>query len=178
MSIRHTILGLLDWAPMHGYALRELAKSYQAVYPMPTNNIYPALKQLSEDGLITAHETEVIDGRARKIYEITLAGREELRRWLTEASDGSVVIRDPNTLKVALLRESAIADARSWLEAHRDQVLEETKKGEAYLKEQGESLPRYTRFVAQYGVDGGYLRVRFIDQLLAQIEEDLKSKLA
>jgi len=160
---------------MHGYALRELAKSYQFAYPMPTNNIYPALKQLAQDGYVTAHDAEVIDGRARKIYEITAAGREELRRWLTEASsDAAVTVRDPNLLKIALLRESALPDSRKWLEAHRARVLEDTKKGEAFLAEHGETLPRYTRSVAEHGVEGGYSRVKFIDRLLAQIEDDLK----
>lgn len=175
MSIRHTLLGLLDWAPMHGYALRELAKSYQFAYPMPTNNIYPALKQLAQEGFVTAHDAEVIDGRARRTYEITPDGREELRRWLTEEnSDTAVTVRDPNLLKIAMLRESALADSRKWLEAHRAQVLEETKKGETFLKEQGDTLPRYTRSVAEHGVEGGYSRVKFLDRVLAQIEDDLK----
>lgn len=176
MSIRHTLLGLLDWAPMHGYALRELAKSYQFAYPMPTNNIYPALKQLAQDGFVTAHETEVIDGRARKIYEITLAGREELRRWLTdETPDRNVTVRDPNLLRISMLRDSALPDAKKWLEAHRAEVMRETKNGEGFLKEQGHTLPRYTRIVAEHGVEAGYARARFIDGLLAQIDEDTKS---
>ncbi len=175
VSIRHTLLGLLDWAPMHGYALRELAKSYQFAYPMPTNNIYPALKQLAEEGFITAHEAEVIDGRARKIYEITPEGRDELHRWLTDdTSDSTVTVRDPNLLKIAMLRESAIGDARKWLVAHRAKVLEDTTKGEQFLAEQGAGLPRYTRTVAEHGVEGGHARVAFIDKLLAQIEDDLK----
>lgn len=175
VSIRHTLLGLLDWAPMHGYALRELAKSYQFAYPMPTNNIYPALKQLAEEGFVTAHDAEVIDGRARKIYEITLAGREELRRWLTEESPSTIAVRDPNLLKIALLRDGSLEGAKRWLEAHRAQVLQDAENGALFLKEQGDSLPRYTRIVAEHGVQGGRSRVAFIDQLLAQIDEDLKS---
>ena len=176
LSIRHTLLGLLDWAPMHGYALRELARSYQFAYPMPTNNIYPALKQLSTEGFVSVHDTEVIDGRARKIYEITPAGRAELERWLAEdPGEGPITVRDPNMLKIALLRDGALAGARAWIVAHRARVLEDTKKGEAFLREQGSSLPRFTRLVAEHGVEGGYGRVAFLDRLLDEIDADSKA---
>lgn len=45
-----------------------------------------ALCELSKDAFVLVHDTEVIDGRVRKIYEITLARGEELRRWLNEDS--------------------------------------------------------------------------------------------
>lgn len=174
MSIRHTILGLLDWAPMHGYALRELARSYQFAYPMPTNNIYPTLKQLVDEGLIVDRGTEVIEGRARRKYEIAPAGREELKRWLTEAAPANIVVRDPNTLKIALLRDSAIADARGWLLVHRDSLLEDAADAEAFLAEHGADLPRYTRLVAEYGIHVGRDRAEFIERLIAEIEKDLQ----
>lgn len=175
LSIRHTLLGLLDWAPMHGYALRELARSYQFAYPMPTNNIYPALKQLAQDGFVSVHDTEVIDGRARKIYEITSAGREELERWLAEdASDGPITVRDENMLKIALLRDAALTGAREWIVRHRARVLEDAKRGEDFLRAQGDTLPRFTRLVAEHGVEGGYNRVAFLDRLLAEIDSGSK----
>ena len=83
MSLQHTLLGLLDWVPLHGYRLREWARSYSWIYPMTNANIYPTLGKLEREGLIE-HTAETHHGRKRKVYRATIKGRDELHRWLAD----------------------------------------------------------------------------------------------
>ncbi len=167
---------------MHGYALRELTKQYAFAYSISTHNIYPALKQLADEGLVR-HHTEVVEGRARKIYDITPMGREELGRWLAEdTGDLPIVVRDPNVLKIAMLRDGTLEGARTWLVEHRARAAEEIEAAQEVLRGDVEpadgdtafELPRYTRMVVEYGLDVVRIRVRFLDRLLALIDEDLQ----
>ena len=83
MSLRHALLGLLERRPSTGYELtrtfdRSLRTSWQARH----SQIYPELAKLEAAGLINL----VGEGARRsKTYDITDAGRTELRRWLVEA---------------------------------------------------------------------------------------------
>ena len=52
MSLRHTLLALLDWMPLHGYALRDYARGYAWLHPMTNANIYPTLRTLEEEGFV------------------------------------------------------------------------------------------------------------------------------
>ena len=102
MAVKHTLLGLLSWKPMHGYRLRKVAQAYSWMYPMTNASVYPALHELERDGFIE-HDSEVHTGRARKVYRITDVGRSELRRWLSMSPDADSSIRDPLLLKVIII---------------------------------------------------------------------------
>lgn len=172
MSLRHTVLGILDWVPLHGYALRDLVRGYANIYPMTNASIYPTLRELEKDGLVR-HEEEVRDGRLRKVYSITDAGRHELRRWLAEAGDQRGLYRDPVLLKISLLRDTALESAGGWLERELDRCRDSVEDTERFLKANGEQLPRYTRLTAEHGVE--LLRQR--QQLLARVLDEIRLEL-
>ena len=73
--LRLYLLSLLDEQPRHGYELiQALEQRFGGTYVPSAGTIYPRLAKLVDDGLITKRE----DGR-RSVYDITDAGREELR---------------------------------------------------------------------------------------------------
>ncbi|MEN8181732.1 MAG: PadR family transcriptional regulator [Myxococcota bacterium] len=171
MSLRHTLLGILDWIPAHGYALREMAKGYSWIYPMTNANIYPALRQLENEGFIH-HTQEIHDGRLRKIYTITEAGRGELRRWLGDPTEQRGVFRDPSLLKICLLRPGAYGEARTWLEKDLQETLQVCEDADAYMKQNGDRLPKYTRLVAEFGRELAHLRARWTARIVDELGED------
>ena len=74
--LRLYLLKLLDDGPKHGYELiRLLEDQFLGLYAPSAGTIYPRLQRLEVEGLVTHH---AVGGR--KIYEITEAGREELRQ--------------------------------------------------------------------------------------------------
>ncbi len=75
------ILTSLAGSPKHGYALIKDIEGFAGVQ-LGAGTLYGALAKLEEDGLVEALPAE--DRRRR--YQITMAGREQLRERLSEAA--------------------------------------------------------------------------------------------
>ncbi len=83
MSLEHAILGFLNYAPMTGYDLKKaFDASIHHFWPADQAQIYRTLKALMRWGWVTVKVVPQEDRPNRKVYHITDAGREELRRWL------------------------------------------------------------------------------------------------
>ena len=64
--------------PRHGYAMKESLRVDSAGrFDLPTGTVYPALHRLEAAGLIAGSWSQV-DGRRRRIYSLTAAGRDRL----------------------------------------------------------------------------------------------------
>ena len=99
MSLRHSILGLLDGRPLTGYEIKKIFDDTLAhAWNAHDSQIYPELHRMEEQGL--AEVSTVTDGRRpRKVYAITEAGKAELQRWL-ESRGGNRITRDEFLLRV------------------------------------------------------------------------------
>ncbi len=85
VSIRHLILGLLTQQPMSGYDIKHFLKSLSWLIDSPSfGSIYPTLRALWEDGLVTVEVVPRQGKPPRKIYTITEAGRQALRGWVDQ----------------------------------------------------------------------------------------------
>ncbi|MBZ0286923.1 MAG: PadR family transcriptional regulator [Anaerolineae bacterium] len=81
MSIKYAILGYLSWMPLTGYDLKKLFEESAAFHWSGNNNqIYKTLVELHDEGLVTLEVRQQEDAPPRKIYTITEAGRDALRR--------------------------------------------------------------------------------------------------
>ncbi|MEU6075506.1 PadR family transcriptional regulator [Micromonospora sp. NPDC047074] len=96
--LRLYLLKLLDDGPKHGYELiRLLEERFLGLYAPSAGTIYPRLQRLEADGLVT-HTA----AGGRKVYEITEAGRAELRQRAGELttleSDIAASVQDLSAL--------------------------------------------------------------------------------
>ena len=83
MSLRHAVLGLLTVQPSTGYELTQrFDKSLANAWYASHSQIYPELAKLQDEGMV-----EVVGEGARRsrTFAVTDAGRDELRRFMTEA---------------------------------------------------------------------------------------------
>ena len=83
MTLSHAILGLLSRSPSTGYDLtRMFDASLRTTWHASHSQIYPELARLEGAGLV-----EVVGRgpRRSKTYDLTTAGRDELRQWLVES---------------------------------------------------------------------------------------------
>jgi transcriptional regulator len=72
------LLATLESGPRHGYAIKEaLREDSGGRFDLPTGTVYPALHRLEEAGLI-AGTWSTTDGRRRRSYRLTPAGRRRL----------------------------------------------------------------------------------------------------
>ncbi len=83
MSLKHAVLGFLNYAPKSGYDLKGVFDvSVRHFWPADQSQIYRTLAQLSKEKLVEMKLVEQESRPDRKVYRITPAGRKELRRWL------------------------------------------------------------------------------------------------
>ncbi|MCW3015368.1 MAG: transcriptional regulator, PadR-like family [Solirubrobacterales bacterium] len=142
MSLRHALLGLLTVNPGTGYELtqrfdRSLSNAWHASH----SQIYPELARLDEAGF-----AEVVSEGARgsRTWAVTDAGREELRRWLTE-SEPNRSVRNEGAVRLFLLTLLDPADRRPVLERERAHIEEEHRQLRALAAEL-DALPEPAAF--------------------------------
>ncbi|WP_338703995.1 PadR family transcriptional regulator (plasmid) [Streptomyces sp. Q6] len=73
------LIAALADAPRHGYALiGEVARISGGRVTLRAGTLYGALDRLLHQGLVRVDREEVVDGRARRTYALTDAGRAAL----------------------------------------------------------------------------------------------------
>ena len=82
MSVSHTLLGLLEPQPRHGYDLKRLFDAYFAPdRPLAFGQVYATLGRLSRDGEVVVASVDQDEGPERKHYAITPSGTATLEDW-------------------------------------------------------------------------------------------------
>src|SRR5262249_31840566 len=75
----HVLVAMLD-GPLDGYGItRRAHKRTDGRVGLAAGTLYAALDRLRDTGLIDIDQGEIMDGRARRYYRLTGAGREALR---------------------------------------------------------------------------------------------------
>ncbi|GAA4149962.1 hypothetical protein GCM10022251_15280 [Phytohabitans flavus] len=125
--LRLYLLKLLDEGPRHGYELiRLLENRFLGLYAPSAGTIYPRLQRMEAEGLVT-HTA----AGGRKVYEISDAGRAELRQRAGELdaleSDIRASVEDLATLANEIQDEvrGSVRDLKREL----NQAARETRRG-------------------------------------------------
>ncbi|MDF4253700.1 PadR family transcriptional regulator [Streptomyces sp. WMMB303] len=84
MSIGHTLLGLLESGPRHGYDLkRAFDERFGQDRPLHYGQVYSTMSRLLKNGLVEVEGREPGEGPERKRYAITDAGVTDVQEWLS-----------------------------------------------------------------------------------------------
>ncbi len=113
------VLGRLVRQPMHGYMIAKIIGRIDGpVRQLQWGTLYPILSRLEAEGLIRVEETvEDGDGRTRKVYAITEAGRARLHDLLLDTEHHAGDYATIFAHKVALFSELK-AEERLHLSRH------------------------------------------------------------
>ncbi|MBZ4488728.1 PadR family transcriptional regulator [Microbacterium sp. cx-55] len=99
MSVRRSLLAILDQGACYGYQLRaEFDRRTGSVWPLNVGQIYNTLERLERDGLVVKGDT---DEHGHVYYEITDAGRADARAWFQDTVERPAT-RDELSVKIAL----------------------------------------------------------------------------
>ncbi len=83
MAIKFVILGFLEAESLTGYDLKKRFAASETFHWSGNNNqIYTALVQLYNEGLVHKDVQDQESGPSRKVYSITSEGRAALQDWL------------------------------------------------------------------------------------------------
>lgn len=124
----YAVLALLALRPMHGYEMTAFIQDegLSDVCPVEQSTLYTYLRNIEARGLVTWTEERVGHRPPRKIFELTLAGRELIHAWLRRPVGRMREVRLEFLLKLFFL---ARLDPR----AHRELIEGQLRACEAYL---------------------------------------------
>ncbi|WP_454086288.1 PadR family transcriptional regulator [Georgenia sp. Marseille-Q6866] len=165
------ILGQLGSAPMHGYELRrQLSAQLGAFRTLSYGSLYPALRRLTEAGLIaeapTASLPHPLAGRrGRIVYELTAAGRERLAATLATA-DPAAWEDEAFDVRFTLF---ATTDARTRLrilEGRHARMVERLSLLRESTQRTRERMDAYTAELARHGLEQVEREVEWLENLI------------
>ncbi|MCW3493796.1 PadR family transcriptional regulator [Microbacterium sp. SSM24] len=100
MSVRQSLLAILDQGPCYGYQLRaEFDRRTGSTWPLNVGQIYNTLDRLERDGLVSKGD---VDEQGHVYWDITDAGADEVRRWLASPVERSQGTRDELAIKLSV----------------------------------------------------------------------------
>jgi len=156
MSVRLTLLGLLDREPSHGY---DLKRAYDTYFgrgkPLPFGQVYSTLSRLARDGKVVISEVGPGVGPDRKQYVITEVGATEVDEWLTQPVEPEPHLQSLLFTKVTL---SLMLD----------------RPAEEYLDTQRRAHLQRMRELTEIKRAGGLVDVMLADHGLYHLEADLR----
>jgi PadR family transcriptional regulator, regulatory protein AphA len=115
----YVVLGMVSLGARSGYEIkRDVERSIRFFWTISQAQIYPGLERLEGEGLISGREIPT-GRRRRRVFEITEAGRAELRGWLADTGPIPFELRDVGMLKLFFSDLSSPSEASSLLEAVR-----------------------------------------------------------
>ncbi|GAA1760563.1 helix-turn-helix transcriptional regulator [Pseudarthrobacter sulfonivorans] len=118
MSLRFALLALLTVEPMTGYDLAKRFESSVAfVWHAPDSQIYPELRKMAKEGLLTAEEIPWGPNGKKTQYRITIEGRAAFKQWMNTPLEYARE-RDPVHLKAAYLEWAEPSMAKQHMQAH------------------------------------------------------------
>ena len=100
MSVRQSLLAILDQGPCYGYQLRaEFDRRTGSTWPLNVGQIYNTLERLERDGFVGKGD---VDEQGHVYWEITDQGRAEVRAWLDSPVERAQGTRDELAIKLAV----------------------------------------------------------------------------
>jgi DNA-binding PadR family transcriptional regulator len=135
------ILGMIALGKRTGYDIKQLVdRSVRYFWAASYGQIYPELRRLEEQGLITGH-SEPSGGRARTVYQLTPKGERALQDWLAGQSSVEWEVRDEGMLKLFF---SDFTDAEHRLENVRSMRAAQERKLEQLKELRSSEAPKRT----------------------------------
>ncbi len=122
--MREAMLAFLAKEPVHGYELRQrLTRALGSVGEvLNPGQIYVTLSRLERAGLVRADQVAQTTAPDKKVYEVTVAGRESVAAWLMDSSWTKVAPVEFH-LKLVAAGATGLADPMALIDAQRRDIL-------------------------------------------------------
>ncbi|WP_409047288.1 PadR family transcriptional regulator [Microbacterium sp. HA-8] len=171
MSVRMSLLAILDHGPCYGYQLRsEFERRTGGARPLNVGQIYNTLDRLERDGLVAKGDA---DPAGHVYYRITPAGSDEVGDWLLSPVAAATGARDELPLKLALAASLPRVEVAPVLRAQRraSQAALAALRSERHDRESASGSARTGELLAwQIVADGRIAQVEAELRLLDHVE--------
>jgi DNA-binding PadR family transcriptional regulator len=164
------ILGTLQDAPLHGYELRKrIATTLGTLRTLSFGSLYPALRDLTERGLIAGEEGEAsaagANPRGRIVYRMTADGKDRLQALLAQA--GPTAWEDEGFgVRLAFFAQTEKAVRLRILEGRRSRLEERLDTLRDNLARRRERIDAWTLELQRHGEESVEREVRWLSELI------------
>jgi DNA-binding PadR family transcriptional regulator len=157
-GLRLYLLKLLDEQPRHGYDVISLLEDrFFGLYAPSAGTVYPRLARLETEGLVEHDEVE-----GRKVYRLTDAGRDELRRSESQLKE---------------LEEELATSVRALAREVKSEVHESVRGLREELKQAARDVRRESRAHGRAYARGDGWGDDRIESVLSEVTERLNNRL-
>jgi DNA-binding PadR family transcriptional regulator len=120
VSVRQSLLAILDQGPCYGYQLRtEFDRRTGSTWPINVGQIYNTLDRLERDKLVSK-----TDGEGQTYFQITDTGRAEVANWLGSPVVRAGAARDELAIKLAIAVTLPGVDIATVIQVQRTSTLQ------------------------------------------------------
>lgn len=133
-SLEYIVLGLIGHAPQSGYDIVSFFEDGLYSWSASPGSIYPMLKRLEKQGLITGELEMTYETRPRKVYALAEPGARLLDAWLREVPQMRpfYLQREMSMLRFQFMEKRLPRhEVLAWLDSYIDVV----KMGEAHRED-------------------------------------------
>ncbi len=177
MSLKFSILGLLHYRDLHGYRIKEvLEQNFGHMWTINFGQIYPNLKKMLEEELITVEEQNCLGekGPPRKLYSITEKGKQVFADWIASSPEKAMLLRDPFLMRFVFFGFGRKADALKIVEEQLEQYQTQLQFREQNLaKWQQNDI--YVNLMAELGVKMNKMFLEWLQSAKQRIMESEES---
>lgn len=172
------ILGLLALQSMTVYEINKaLQRSVSLFYSASFGSINAAIRKILEKGWIIGQET-IENGRNKRIFHLTPAGREAFQDWLVSDIEAEKV-KDPALTRLYFMGLSDPQERIRLLEAHLQQLrqildkldLIHQQSASLQIAPEWQTVATFQLLTLQYGRDFYAFNIRWYGSLLESLKQ-------
>jgi DNA-binding PadR family transcriptional regulator len=177
-STGYVILGMLRHQPRSGYEIKQMVdKSTRFFWAASYGQIYPELRKLAKAGLVEG-ESQPHGGRKRTVYRLTRAGRDELRRWLSEEPE-VLEIRDEGLLKLFFASAGPPETSAGTVEARQryyERKLAQLREIEPHAAAAADDGDPFPYLVLRYGIESSEWAIGWCERARKELSKQAKTR--
>jgi DNA-binding PadR family transcriptional regulator len=170
VSLRYFVLGLLAQQPMSGYDIKRFVKGLSWLIGSPSSgSLYPALRSLLEDELVSVEIVPGVDKPPRKIYSIEQIGRDALQEWIEKPV--SVTSLKAFVMRLLLADNFTTDNLAAYLEQRRAQVATHQTNLSRMSKTLNSGPDLGLRLALNYGLELASAEMTWLEHALMGLDE-------
>lgn len=173
MALLEAILGLLYEKPKTGYEIKKFYRdTIRHFWNVSDGQLYPTLKKMTDEGLVTKKEIPDSEGLKKYLYTITPKGKEKFINWLKKPVDKFEEMKEPFLIKLFFFDRLSDEDKLYHLKVQYDVHHEVLNEFLEVKKMYGETLSEYQKIIVDLGIL--YVQVRIF--ILLRLIEVIRKK--
>ena len=183
MSLKHGLLGLINYSPMTGYELtKEFNESLAYFWHATSQQIYKELDTMEKSGWLVSERVMQSEKPNKRVYSITPKGKAALVDWVSRPEDGVTKFmqgKNPFLLRLAFAGEASDELALGMLHEFKNQYLsfaQSLDNVEALIAEEeailGPRVMKYWKIVALHGEYIRKARLEWVEKAIAILENE------